>query len=152
MSHFLIYAARLQDAGVERLSVRLFAREDRTRMMMVTPHGSYPQEVQARWPARHFELCGMDRLLERLQEDMSYSDDGPTAEKVQAAIDAYPLLRDDLTAWFSDHLLLSIPTDAEVDAEAVNVSKADVERTHQYVEGLMRGIDVLQARKAMKTA
>ena len=33
-----------------------------------------------------------------------------------------------------------------------NVSEADVERTHQYVKGLMHGIDVLQARKAMKTA
>ena len=60
MSDFLIYAARLQDAGVEHLSVRLFTAKDRTRMMMVTPHGSYPLQVQERWPARHFELCGTD--------------------------------------------------------------------------------------------
>jgi hypothetical protein len=71
---------------------------------------------------------------------------------VQAAIEAHPLLRDDLTSWFADHLLMSMPTDEEVAAEAANVSEADVERTSQYVKGLMHGIDVLQARKAMKTA
>lgn len=109
MSDFLIYAARLQDAGVEHLSVRLFTAKDRTRMMMVTPHGSYPQAVQERWPARHFELCGTDRLLERLKDDMLYSDGGVTAENVQAAIDAHPLLRDDLREFLADWTLTQMP-------------------------------------------
>jgi hypothetical protein len=152
MSHFLIHAARLQDAGVEHLSVRIWTAKDRTRMMRVTPHGSYPQEVQGRWPARDFELCGTDRVLERLRDDMSYSDDGVTAEKVQAAIDSHPLLADDLREWFADSLLLEKPTDADVEAAAGEVDDSSVERTMQYVKGLMRGIDVVQARKAMKTA
>lgn len=152
MSHFLIYAARLQDAGVVHLSVHIWTAKDRTRMMKVTPHGSYPQHVQERWPARDFELCGTDRVLERLQDDMSYSDEGVTAEKVQAAIDAHPLLADDLREWFADCLLLEMPTDAEVEAAAGEVEDSSVERTVQYVKGLMRGIDVVQARKAMKTA
>lgn len=152
MSHFLIYAARLQDAGICDLWVSLGSDKTRTRLMHVSPGAGTPPELAARYPTRTFELCGTDRVLERLQDDMSYSDDGPTAEKVKAAIEAHPLLRDDLCAWFADHLLMSMPTDEEVAAEAVNVSEADVERTHQYVKGLMHGIDVLQARKAMKTA
>jgi hypothetical protein len=152
MSHFLIYAVRMQDAGICDLWVSLGSDKTRTRLMHVSPGAGTPPELAARYPTRTFELCGTDRVLERLQDDMSYSDIGPTAEKVQAAIDAHPLLRDDLAAWFADHLLLSMPTDDEVDAEAVNVSEADVEQTRQYVKGLMHGIDVLQARKAMKTA
>ena len=150
MSHFLIYAARLQDAGICDLWVSLGSDKTRTRLMHVSPGAGTPSELASRYPTRTFELCGTDRVLERLQDDMSYSDDGPTAEKVQVAIDAHPLLRDDLTVWFADHLLMSMPTEAEVDAEAVNVSEADVKRTHQYIKSLMHGIDVLQARKAMK--
>jgi hypothetical protein len=152
MSDFLIYAARLQDAGIEHLSVRLFTATDRTRMMMVTPHGSYPQDMQGRWPSRQFDLCGTDRLLERVKDDMSYSDDGPTAEKIQTAIDAHPLLADDLREWYADYLLMPMPTEDEIAAEEVNVSEADVQRSTEWVKGLLHGIDVLQARKAMKTA
>ena len=152
MSHFLIYAARLQDAGICDLWVSLGSDKSRTRLMHVSPGVSTPPDLAARYPTRTFELCGTDRVLERLLDDMSYSDDGPTAEKVEAAIDAHPLLRDDLAAWFADHLLMSMPIEAEVAAEAVNLSEEDMERTHQYVKGLMRGIDVLQAGKAMKTA
>jgi hypothetical protein len=149
MSHFLVYAARLQDAGIEKLSVQIWTAKTRTRMMRVTPHGSYPQHVQERWPARDFELCGTDRVLERLRDDMSYSDDGVTAEKVQAAIDKHPLLADDLREWFADCMILKMPTEAEIEAAAAEVDDASVERTTQYVKGLMRGIDVIQARKAM---
>jgi hypothetical protein len=152
MSDFLVYAARLQDAGVVHLSIRIWTATDRTRMMRVTPHGSYPQEVQNRWPRRDFELCGTDRVLERAKDDMSYSDDGPTPDKVQTAIAEHPLLADDLREWFADYLMMKEPTDDEIAAADGEVSAADVERTHQYVKGLMRGIDVLQARKAMRNA
>lgn len=150
MSDFLIYAARLQDAGIEHLSVRIFTGANCVRMMRVTPHGSYPHGAMSRWPARDFELCGVDRVLHRVKDDMSYSDDGVTAEKVQKAIDAHPLLADDLREWLADCLLMQMPTEAEIDAEVANVSTSDVERTKQYVKGLMRGIDLLQARKAMR--
>jgi hypothetical protein len=148
MRDFLVYAARLQDAGVAHLSIQIWTRDDRTRMMFVTPHGSYPVETHNRFPQRVFELCGTDRVLENLKDDMSYSDDGVTAEKIQSAINAHPLLADDLREWYADHLLMPMPTDDEI--AAANVSEADVERSHQYAKGLMRGIDILQARKAMK--
>ena len=119
-------------------------------MMRVAPHGSYPQEVQSRWLCRDFELCGTDRVLERLKDDMSYSDTGVTPEKVQAAIDAHPLLRDDLNEWLADSLVLQMPTPEEVAAEPVD--EAMVTGTQQYIKGLMRGIDILQARKASKAA
>ena len=150
MSDFLVYAARLQDAGIEHLSVRVWTAKDRMRMMRVAPHGSYPQEVQSRWLCRDFELCGTDRVLERLKDDMSYSDTGVTPEKVQAAIDAHPLLRDDLNEWLADSLVLQMPTPEEVAAEPVD--EAMVTGTQQYIKGLMRGIDILQARKASKAA
>jgi hypothetical protein len=148
MSDFLIYAARLQDAGINHLSVRIFTGPKRVRMMRVAPHGSYPQDVQSRWPCRDFELCGTDRVLERVKDDMAYSDDGPTAEKVRAAIDAHPLLADDLREWFADYLLSPMPTDEEI--AAVEVSEAEVMRSLQYVKGILRGTDVRQSRKAMK--
>ena len=118
--------------------------------MHVSPDRTTPPELAARYPTRTFELCGTDRVLERLKDDMTYSDDGPTAEKVMAAINAHPLLRDDLNAWFADWLLMEMPTSEEVAAEQVD--EGTVTRTMQYAMGLMRGIDILQARKAMKTA
>ena len=148
MSDFLCYAARLQDAGVDHLSVSLFTAKDRTRMMMVTPHGSYPQPVQERWPARHFELCGTDRRLESLKDEMTFSDDGVTAEKVQATVAKYPLLADDLREWYAEMLLHPIPTEEEIDAAPVD--ERDVMRTTQYVKGLLRGVAVNQSIAAQK--
>ena len=151
MSDFLIYAARLQDAGIEHLRVHLFTAKDRTRMMQVTPHGSYPQQAQERWPARVFELDGTDRELESLKDGMLYTDGGPTAEAVQAAITKHPLLRDDLNEWFADCLLCRMPTDEEVEAEAVNVSEADVKRSADRIKHMLRGIDIAKQRETMKT-
>jgi hypothetical protein len=149
MSHFLIYAARLQDAGVSILTVTLHARKDRTRMMTVAPNGHYSPEVQRKFPARDFEMCGTDRVLEQLQDDMAYSDDGPTAEKIAAACAAHPLQADDLREWYADWLLNPPITDEEI-ANAPDVSDEQVERSVRWVKGVMKGLDIARQRDAMK--
>jgi hypothetical protein len=151
MSDFLIYAARLQDAGIEHLSVRIFTAKDRTRMMRVAPHGSYPQEVHSRWLCRDFELCGTDRVLERVKDDMLYSDDGVTAEKVQAAIDAHPLLRDDLCAFLADWTLTQMPTDEEVASYELTAAEEEAgNRMADKVKAWIHGIDIARSRDAMR--
>ena len=149
MSDFLVYAARLQDAGISSLWVSLGSNVDHIRLMHVSPDASVSRDLAAKFPTRTFELCGTDRVLERLKDDMTYSDTGVTAEKVQAAIDAHPLLREDLTEWLEDSLLLQMPTPEEVAAEQVD--EDTFTRTAQYAKGLMRGIDILRARKAMRS-
>lgn len=151
MSHFLIYAARLQDAGVSILTVTLHARNDRTRMMTVAPSGRYSPEVQRKFPARDFELCGTDRVLEQLQDDMAYSDDGPTAEKIAAACAAHPLQADDLRAWYADWLLSPPLTDEDIAAAESEVSSESVDRIVQWTKGVMKGLDISRQRDAMKT-
>jgi hypothetical protein len=148
MSDFLIYAARLQDAGVCSLWVSLGSDKSGTRLMHVSPDSSTPPALAAKYPTRTFELCGTDRVLEKLKDDMVYSDDGPTPEKVLAAIDAHPILRDDLASWFADWLLVKIPTDEELDA--VEIDEADVQRSADRIKGMLRGIDIARQRDAMK--
>lgn len=151
MSHFLIHAARMQDAGVSMLTVTMHVRDDLTRMMTVTPSGCYSVEVQRKFPARDFELCGTDRLLEQLTDDMAYSDDGPTPEKLAAAIAAHPVAADDLNSWYADWLLSPPLTDEDLaDAEA-DVSSASVDRLVQWTKGVMKGLDIQRQREAMKT-
>lgn len=82
MSHFLIHAARLQDAGITHFLLKLDIAQDGTRLMRVIPH--MPYGLATNFPERMFELCGTDRLLEQLQDDMAYSDDGPTPVEVYA--------------------------------------------------------------------
>lgn len=151
MSDFLIYAARLQDAGVEHLSVRIWTDKDRTRMMRVTPHGSYPKEMQDRWPWRDFELCGTDRVLERLKDDMAYSDDGPTPEKLQAAIDANPWHAEDLREWYADWTLIKEQTEEEMAAAEAGLDEAEIKRSAQRVKDILRGMNIGRNRDAMKT-
>ncbi len=151
MSHFLIHAARLQDAGVSILTVTLHARKDGTRMMTVTPNGCYSPEVQRKFPARDFELCGTDRVLEQLTDDMAYSEDGPTPEKLAAAIAAHPLAADDLREWYADWLLTPPLSDEDLaDAEA-EVSSASVDRIVHWTKGVMKGLDIQRQRAAMTT-
>lgn len=150
MSHFLIYAARLQDAGVCSLWVSLGSNKEGTRLMHVSPDASTPPELAKRFPTRTFELCGTDRVLEKLQDDMAYSDDGPTPEKVQAAIAAHPLLADDLREWFANWLLVPMPTEEEIAAAADEVDDGTVQRTVERVKGIMRGLDIAKQRDAMK--
>lgn len=151
MSHFLIYAARLQDAGVCSLWVSLGSDKNRTRLMHVSPDASTPPALAARFPTRTFELCGTDRVLEQLEDDMAYSDDGPTPEKLAAAIAAHPLQADDLRAWYADWLLNPPITDEEMAGAADEVSDAQVERTVRWVKGVMKGLDIARQREAMKT-
>lgn len=154
MSDFLIYAARLQDAGVCSLWVSLGSDKEGTRLMHVSPDSTTPPALAARYPTRTFELCGTDRVLERLKDDMLYSEDGVTAEKVQAAIDANPLLRDDLCEFLADYTLcppLSIEDISEEEAEAL-VSDDQVRRMGDRLKHMMNGIDIARAQDAMKAA
>lgn len=154
MSDFLIYAARLQDAGVCSLWVSLGSDKDGTRLMHVSPDSTTPPELAARYPTRTFELCGTDRVLEKLKDDMLYSDEGVTAQKVQAAINAHPLLRDDLCAFLADYTLCPPPSMDEIsDAEAeAMVSDDQARRLGDRLKHMMRGIDIARAQDAMKTA
>jgi hypothetical protein len=147
MSDFLIYAARLQDAGVCSLWVSLGSDKERTRLMHVSPDSSTPPELAALFPTRTFELCGTDRVLERVKDDMLYSDDGVTPEKVQAAIAEHPLLRDDLLVFLADWTLTKMPTDEEIDAhvltpeeEAAGAMMAD------KVKAWIHGINIARQR------
>lgn len=151
MSHFLIYAARLQDAGICSLWVSLGCDKNGTRLMHVSPDASTPRELAAKFPTRTFELCGTDRLLEQLQDDMAYSNDGPTPEKLAAAIAAHPLAAEDLRQWYADWLLNPPPTDEEIAAASDEVDDAMVQRTMERVKGVMRGLEIARTRDAMKT-
>ena len=65
MSDFLIYAARLQDAGIASLWVSLGSDKTGTRLMHVSPDSTTPRELAARYPTRTFELCGLDLARRR---------------------------------------------------------------------------------------
>lgn len=153
MSDFLIYAARLQDAGVCSLWVSLGSNKEGTRLMHVSPDSTTPPELAARYPTRTFELCGTDRVLERLKDDMLYSDDGVTPEKVMTAIEAHPLLREDLCAFLADYTLCPPPSAEDIsdeEAEAM-VSDDQARRLGDRLKHMMRGIDIARARSAART-
>lgn len=150
MSDFLIYAARLQDVGICSLWVSLGSNKDGTRVMHVSPDATTPRALAESYPTRTFDLCGTDRVLERVKDNMIYSDFGPTPERVLAAIAEHPLLADDLSEWFMDYKSLNVPTEAEIDAAAETITDAQVKSTQDYVRGLMKGIDVVRARRAMQ--
>ncbi len=151
MSHFLIHAARLQDAGVDILTVTLHARKDGTRMMTVCPNGNYnPPEVLRKWPARDFELCGTDRLLEQLTDDMAYAEGGPTPGMLAAAIERHPFAADDLREWYADWLLTPRLTDEDLAAAEAEGTPEQVEKMTQWTKGLLKGLDVTRQRKAMQ--
>lgn len=151
MSHFLIHAARLQDAGVVILTVTLHVREDSTRMMTVTPSGNhYPVETVRQFPARDFELCGTDRLLEQLEDDMAFAEGGPTPEMLAAAIERHPLAADDLREWYANWLAMPRLTDEDLAAAEADVKPEQVERLTQWTKGVLKGLDIQRTRDAMK--
>ena len=154
MSDFLIYAARLQDAGISQLRVVLDASDDGTRLMRVSPAITSPThptvEMMQRYPERTFELCGTDRVLEKLKDDMAYSDTGPTAEKLKAAIEAHPMLRDDLVTWFADYLLCKPALDEPPDLSPEDAAAA--ERMGERLKGMLRGLDIARNRAAAAIA
>ncbi len=154
MSDFLIYAARLQDAGVCSLWVSLGSDKEGTRLMHVSPDSTTPRDLAARYPTRTFELCGTDRVLERLKDDMLYSDNGVTKEKVLAAIEAHPLLRDDLCAFLADYLLMQdAPEDPEAEeAAAAAVDDAMVNRMGDRLKHMLCGLDIARRQDASRTA
>jgi hypothetical protein len=153
MSDFLIYAARLQDAGVCSLWVSLGSDKEGTRLMHVSPDSTTPPDLAARYPTRTFELCGTDRVLGNLKDDMLYSDSGVTPEKVQAAIDAHPLLRDDLCEFLADWMLTQVPTDEELAAVEVTAEdEAAGRRMADKVKAWLHGMDIARRREARKTA
>lgn len=153
MSDFLIYAARLQDAGVCSLWVSLGSDKEGTRLMHVSPDSTTPTDLAARYPTRTFELCGTDRVLEKLKDDMVYSDGGVTPEKVMAAIEAHPLLRDDLCEFLADYTLcppISMEDISEAEANEL-VSDEQAKRVGDRLKHMMRGLDIARQRDAMKT-
>lgn len=149
MSDFLIYAARLQDAGVTTLWVSLGSNKEGTRLMHVSPDSTTPRDLAAQYPTRTFELCGTDRVLERVKDEMIYGEGGVTPEKVQAAIDAHPLLRDDLCAFLADWTLVQMPADDEL--AAIELTPEDEEagkRMSDKVKAWMHGMDIARRRDA----
>lgn len=156
MSHFLIYAARLQDAGISELRVILDAARDGTRLMRVSPAITSPThptvEMMQRYPERTFELCGTDRVLERLEDEMAYSEGGPTAEKLKAAIDAHPLLERDLVEWFADFMACKpLADEPPEEGEEPELSPELVEASARFTErmkGMLAGLDIARCREA----
>jgi hypothetical protein len=149
MNDFLIYAARLQDAGVTTLELALSFDKDRMRIMHVTPGSSVFQEISSQWPTRTFHLDGTDPLLKSLKDDMLYDNDGPTPEMIEKAVVKYPWLREDLNEWLSDYLLHPLSTNE--DLEDIEVSTSDVHDMATYAKGLMRGIDITREQEARKS-
>lgn len=156
MSHFLIYAARLQDAGVTSLWVSLGSDKDRTRLMHVSPASGTPPELAARFPTRTFELCGTDRVLERLEDELAFAEGGPTAEKLKAAIDAHPLLRDDLVSWFADFMackpVLDEPPEEGEEPELSPDQAEASARFSERIKGMLAGMDIARSRDAATKA
>lgn len=150
MSDFLVYAARLQDAGVCSLWISLGSDKEGTRLMHVSPDASTPRDLAAKFPTRTFELCGTDRVLETLKDDMAYSDDGPTPEKLAAAIKRHPVAADDLREWYANWMAMPMPSDEDLAAAADEVDDASVQRIVQWTKGVMRGLDIAKTRDAMK--
>lgn len=140
MNDFLIYAARLQDAGVSSLWISLGSNKERTRLMHVSPDSTVPRELAAKYPTRTFELDGTDRLLQELKDDMVFGDGGPTPEKLEAAIKAHPLAADDLREFFAEWKPME-DDDYEPTAEEMADIEASAKRHMSYVRGLMRGLD-----------
>jgi len=140
MNDFLIYAARLQDAGVCSLWISLGSDKERTRLMHVSPDSTTPAELAAKYPTRTFELDGTDRLLQELKDDMVFGDSGPTPEKLEAAIKRHPLAADDLREFFAEWKPME-DEDYEPTAEEVADIEASAKRQMSFVRGLMRGLD-----------
>lgn len=140
MSDFLIYAARLQDAGVTDLCLRLGSDKDGMRTMEVTPNGMTPLALAERFPPRTFELCGTDRVLENVKDALLYAEGGPTPAKVAEAMRAHPLRAIDLAEWFADWVLLE-PTPEE-ELEEIEIDNAAVARGAQRMKDMMRGLDI----------
>lgn len=152
MSDFLIHAARMQDAGVTSLWVSLGSSKDRTRLMHVSPDASTPPELAVRFPTRTFELNGTDRQLQDLQDEMAYSDDGPTKEKIEAACKAYPNGAVDLVEWYADWKACPPITDEELEDPENQPTEEELKRGLARMKGLMEGYDAARALQAQTSA
>lgn len=160
MNHFLLYAARLQDKGVTRLSVELSVEpgteKDRTRIMIVKPSIAHnvPSVFQA-YPARTFDLDGTDRVLENLQDDLVFSNNGqPTKEQVEEVIVQYPIYKDDLRDWYEYYSKLKAVDleDLEAEGDDTQVDPVAEERSAAHIRGLLRGLDISRRRDAKTTS
>jgi hypothetical protein len=141
MNDFLIYAARLQDAGVTSLLVSLGSDKKRNRLMHVSPDSTVPGELAAKFPTRSFLLDGTDELLQQLKDDMVFSDDGPTPEKLAAAIERHPLAAHELREFVAEWKPMPADQDIELTDEEMADIEATAKRQMSYVRGLMRGLD-----------
>lgn len=150
MNDFLIYAARLQDAGVVSLWVSLGTGKDRTRLMHVSPDSTVPTELAAKFPTRTFELDGTDQLLQDLKDDMVFGDGGVTPEKLLAAIERHPLAAPELREWYADWLVYQSQKDDtwEPTPEEMADIEESAKRSMAYTRGLMRGLDSTREKAA----
>lgn len=147
MSHFIVYAAALQDAGVCSLWVSLGSDKDRTRLMHVSPDASTPRELAAQFPTRTFHLDGTDPALQAIEEDLIYGEGGVTPDRVKVAIEANPRYAAELAElalnWADAPL-----TEEDIEVAADEVTSETVERTQRYLKGLLRGLDIAKSRGA----
>jgi hypothetical protein len=150
MSHFLIYAARLQDAGICSLWVSLGSDSERTRLMHVSPDATTPRELAAKFPTRSFRLDGTDPKLQAIEEDLIYGEGGVTSERVKAAIDANPGYAQELAALGMDWAAMPPLSDEEISDAEDSVTSESVERTQRYLKGLLRGMDIARSREASR--
>jgi hypothetical protein len=91
------------------------------------------------------------RYLAKLLENK----DGDAMEKVMAAIEAHPLLRDDLCTFLADYLLMQATPDEDPEAEDAAAAAADdamVTRIGDRLKHMLRGLDIARMQDAGRTA
>ncbi len=157
MSHFIHFAARMQDAGVCSLWVSLGSDAKGVRLMHVSPDITNPEPLRARFPTRTFHLDGTDPVLEQIEDDLSYGEGGVTPGRTAAAIKEFPQYRDDLNERLASFMLAEdgmaeiMQDDAPLTPQEEAEAEATGKRMTQYVKGLIRGMDAVRARDASKT-
>lgn len=147
--HFMAHTKRMEQAGIFAVRITLGGVDaDGNRQMVVSPHETVPAADAVLFPPRVFLIDGTDPLLDVLIEEMAYSEDGPTPEKLQAAIERHPLANAELLEFYADWIL--DPPDAEEAEPSEPVDEAAVARSLEFVKGLMRGHDAHRKHEARK--
>lgn len=147
MSDFVVWSNRLHQRGITKLWVQMDI-DGEERIMHVSPALDMRTLPEARceMQMRTFSIDGTDRVLERLKDDMAYSEGGPTAEKIKAAIEKSPEHAEDLREWYADWLLN--PPASEEELSNIEVSERDMELSNARIKGLLQGLDAARSRKA----
>lgn len=153
-NHFLLYCARMQDAGVASLWVSLGSGGG-YRLMHVSADMTNGEELVRRFPTRTFHLDGTDPKLEQIEEGLVYEGDGVTQERLEAAIAAHPEYTDDLRDFGASWLANGGGNDleaVEMDEQEMSADLIGTAQKHmQFVKGLMRGLDANRESAARKS-